>query len=189
LITLSPTTVPIAASHYYSNKGNGFALDVGVGAVVDRWQFGVGANGIANRINWDNPRLEQITLQSLFNGAGFIRQPVPSNLSTTRVELPVDTNGNVAYNGNSWAALVQVGHGFQGNTFHGGVEKRVGPIALRGGARHSRELWHPAAGLGLNLTRGFGIDMAVFDTTANIQQERRAAFAVSLRFNRQPKDN
>ena len=189
LVTLNPNTIPIAAMHSYSNKGNGFALDLGVGAVVDRWQFGVGANGIANRIDWDNPRLEQITLQSLFDGSNFVRQPLASNLSTTRVELPVDTNGNVGYNGNSWAALVQVGHGFQGNTFHGGIEKRIGPIALRGGARFSKKLWHPAAGIGLNLTKRLGIDVAAFDTTSNIQEERRAVFAVSLRINRPPKDN
>jgi len=71
----------------------------------------------------------------------------------------------------------------------GGAEKRVGPIALRGDARFSKNLWHPAAGIGLNLTRGFDTDVATFDTTANIQEERRAAFAASLRFSRQPKDN
>jgi hypothetical protein len=189
LITISPTTVPIGVNHSYSNSGKGFAMDLGVGAVVDRWQFGVGANGIANRIDWDNPRLEQITLQNLFNGGDFIRQPLTSNLSTTRVELPVETNGNVGYNANSWSALVQAGHGFQGNTFHGGVEKRLGLIAFRGGARHSREMWHPSAGIGLNLTSRFGIDAAAFDTTANIEKQRRVAFAMSLPFNRQAKDN
>jgi hypothetical protein len=189
LITLTPTTVPISANHSYSNHGNGFALDLGVGTVIGRWQFGVGANGIANRIDWDNPRLEQITLQNLFTGGNFVRQPLPSNLSTTRVELPVETNGNVGYNANSWSALVQVGHGFQGKTIHGGIEKRVGPVAFRGGGRYSHERWHPAGGLGFNLTKGFGIDMAAFDSTANIEQERRFSYAVSLRFNRQPKEN
>jgi len=189
LVTLNPTTTPVTGNHYYSTKGNGFALDLGVGAVVNRWEFGVGANGIANRINWDDPRLETFTLQSLFNGGDFVRQSVPSNISTARVELPVDTNGNVAYNGDSWGALVQVGHGFQGSNFHGGVEKRVGPIELRGGARYSRELWHPAAGLGFNLSKGFGIDIAAFDTTSNIQRDRKASFAVSLRFNREAKEN
>jgi hypothetical protein len=189
LLTLTPNTIPVSAAHAYSNKGNGFALDLGVGAVIDRWQFGFGANGIANRINWDNPRFEQITLSSLFTGGDFVRQPQPSSLTTIRVELPVETNGNVGYNGDSWAALVQVGHGFQGNTFHTGVEKRVLFLAFRGGTRHSRERWHPAAGLGFNLTRGFGVDVAAFDTTANIQQERRVSYAVSLRFSKEPRDN
>src|SRR6266850_446560 len=189
LVTLNTSTDPVRADHSFSNKGNGFALDLGVGAVIDRWEFGVGANGIANRINWNNPRLERFTLQSLFNGGNFIRQALPSNLSSTRVELPVDTNGNVQYSGGSWAALVQLGHGFEGTTFHCGVEKRVGPIELRGGARFSRALWHPAAGLGFNLSKGFAIDVATFDTTANIQRERKASFAVSLRFNHEVKDN
>jgi hypothetical protein len=189
LLTLTPNTTPISAAHSFSNKGNGFAVDLGVGAVVDRWQFGFGVNGIANRINWDNPQFEQITLNSLFTGSDFVRQPQPSSLSTIRVELPVETNGNVGYNGDSWSTLVQAGHGFQGNTFHAGVEKRVMFLAFRGGTRYSRDRWHPAAGLGFNLTKAFGIDVAAFDTTANVQQERRVSYAVSLRFNTQPKDN
>jgi hypothetical protein len=189
LLTFNPNTVPVSAAHSYSNSGNGFALDLGVGVVMDRWQFGFGANGIANRINWNNPRFEQITLNSLFAGADFVRQPQPSSVSTVRVELPVETNGNVGYDADSWSAIVQAGHGFQGNTFHTGVEKRVLFLAFRGGTRYSRERWHPAAGLGFNLTKAFGIDVAAFDTTANIQQERRVSYAVSLRFSRQPEDN
>ena len=63
LVTLNPTTIPISAAHTYSNKGNGFALDLGVGAVVDRWKFGFGVNGLANRINWGNPHFEQIAFR------------------------------------------------------------------------------------------------------------------------------
>jgi hypothetical protein len=189
LITLAPATTPISANHSYSNHGDGFALDLGVGTVVGPWEFGLGANGIANRIDWNNLRLEQITLQSLFTGGNFVRQPLSSTISTTRVELPVETNGNIGYNAKSWSALFQAGHGFQGKTIHGGIEKRVGPVAFRGGGRYSHERWHPAAGFGVDLTKGFGIDMAAFDTTANIEQQRRLSYAVSLRFNRQPREN
>jgi hypothetical protein len=189
LITVFPTTTPLTVDHTYSKKGNGFALDLGVGAVVDRWQFGFGVNGLANRITWDELRLERHSLQSLFNGGEFVRQPLQSGISSARVELPVDTNGDVQYNADSWAALVQVGHGFQGTNFHGGVEKRVGPIELRGGARFARDLWHPAAGIGFNLSKRFAIDAAAFETTSNVQRDRKASYAVSLRFNREPKEN
>lgn len=189
LLTLNPTTSPVVADHLYSKTGNGFALDLGIGAVVDRWQFGFGANGIANRINWENLSSDRYTLQSLFNGGAFVRQGLPSSSATARVELPVDTNGNIQYNGNSWAALVQVGHGFQGTTFQGGLEKHVGPIDLRGGTRFSRDMWHPAVGLGFNLSNRFAIDVAAFDSTANIQRDRKASFAMSLRFNRETREN
>src|SRR5262249_60350123 len=105
--------------------------------------------------------------------------------ATTGVELPVDTSGNSQYNGNSWASVGQLGHGFQGTTFHGGLEKHVGPIDLRGGTRFSRDMWHPAVGLGFNLSKRFAIDVAAFDSTANIQRDRKASFAMSLRFNRE----
>jgi hypothetical protein len=189
LITLFPTTTPVSVDHTYSTRGSGFALDLGVGAVVDRWQFGFGANGLANRINWDELSQDRYTLQSLFNGGDFVRRPLLAVVTSTRVELPVDTNGDVQYNGDSWAALVQIGHGFQGTGFHGGIEKRVGPIEFRGGARYSRELWHPAAGIGFNLTKGFAIDLAAFDSTSNVQRDRKASYAVSLRFNREVRDN
>jgi hypothetical protein len=189
LITLFPTTIPLNVDRTYSKKGHGFALDLGVGAVVDRWQFGFGASGLANRITWDELSHERYTLQSLFNGGDFVRRDVLSNVFTTRVELPVDTNGDVQYNGDSWSALVQLGHGFQGTSFHAGLEKRVGPIEFRGGTRLARELWHPAAGIGFNLSSRFAIDLAAFDSTSNIQRDRKASYAVSLRFNREPKDN
>ena len=189
LITLNPTVSPALADHLYSNRGNGYAVDIGVGAVVNRWQFGVGSNGIGNRIEWDSLRLERYALQSLFNGGNFVRQALPSSTSTTRVELPVDTNADVRYNGGSWAALAQAGHGYHGNIFHAGGEKRLGPIEVRGGARFSRDMWHPAVGLGFDLSNRFAIDVAATDSTANIQRMRKAIFAVSLRFNHEAKEN
>jgi hypothetical protein len=59
-----------------------------------------------------------------------------------------------------------------------------GPIELRGGRRYSREQWHPAGGIGFNLSEGFSIDVAAFTTSTNIEKQRNPALAASLRFNR-----
>jgi hypothetical protein len=50
---------------------------------------------------------------------------------------------------------------------------------------YSREKWNPTYGAGFNLTPRFGIDVAMYGTTANIARERRQAIAISLRFMRE----
>ena len=45
---------PLVIQRSTATSGQGFALDVGIATVIDRWQFGFGVNGIANRINWNN---------------------------------------------------------------------------------------------------------------------------------------
>jgi hypothetical protein len=185
-VTLAPTTVPLTVLHPYSSSGQGFALDLGVATVLDEWQVGFGATGIANRITWKDMSLERFTLRSLVDGGDFVEQDLTPLSSETRVELPVTYSGNVGYDNGTWAALGELSHGFQGTSLHMGAERHFGPIDLRGGVHDAQDRWHPTAGAGLNVTRRFGVDVAVFDTTANIVRERKPAFAVSLRFNQSP---
>jgi len=183
LLTLRPTTVPLTIDHPYSSSGKGFAIDLGIATVVNNWQFGFGGEGIANRIEWDEMRRESFTLRSLQDGGSFVEADL-ANPAPIKVELPVTYSGNAGYDNGTWAALGELSHGFQGTKFHGGVERRFGPIQLRGGTRYAKERWHPAGGVGLRLTRRLFIDLAAFDTTANIERERRISMAVSLRLNR-----
>jgi len=187
LLTLSPTTVPLTIDHPYSDSGQGFSLDLGIAAMVDQWEFGFGAEGLANRIEWDDMRRERFTLQSLINGGSFIEENLAPLSPKTRVELPVSYSGNAGYDNGSWAAMGELAHGFQGLSFHGGVEKRLAMIEVRGGTRYVLERWHPAGGVGVNITRRLAVDFAAFDTTANIERDRKLSFAVSLRLNRAPR--
>jgi len=53
LLTLNPALPgPLKIARDSATSGNGFAIDVGTAVVVDRWQFGFGANGLGNRIEW-----------------------------------------------------------------------------------------------------------------------------------------
>ena len=184
LLTVNPATVPLTVTHPYSSSGRGFAVDLGVAMVIDSWQFGLGATGIANRMEWDEVRLERFTLQSVINGGGFIEQNFTPSSSSIRTELPITYSAGGGYDSGEWAALAQVSHGFQGNNFHGGIERRLGAIDVRGGLRYSRERWNPAGGVGLNVTSRFSIDVAAFDSVTNIEGDRKLALALSLRFNR-----
>ena len=183
LLILNPTVSPIVINYHNSRSGSGFALDFGIGAVVDHWEFGFGANGVGNRISWDDLTLKQFRMQSLFEGGDFIEERLPVASSSLRVELPVEYIGNVGYHERNWSAIAEVSRGFQGTNFHGGVEFRLGPIEFRGGARYGLERWHPSGGIGFNLGRRFSIDVAAFGTTTNIERELRPGVAVSLRFN------
>jgi hypothetical protein len=54
---------------------------------------------------------------------------------------------------------------------------------FRGGGRYTSDRWHPSGGAGFNLTPRFGIDVAVFGTSTNIERRRQMGVAASLRFN------
>jgi hypothetical protein len=44
--------------------------------------------------------------------------------------------------------------------------------------------WHASTGIGFNLIPKLGIDVAAYQTTANIERKQKIALALSLRLNR-----
>jgi hypothetical protein len=189
LLTVDPETSPVDLYYLNSRSGRGFALDLGFGVVVNRWEFGFGANGIANRINWEDLSLKRFSLESVLDGGDFVEERIPLASNDLRVELPVQYSGNAGYNGNRYSVVAEVARGYQGTSFHGGMEYRLHVIEFRGGMRYGLDRWHPTAGVGLNLGSVLSIDTAVLWNTTNIAREYRPGFAVSLRLNRpQPYD-
>jgi len=184
LITLQPTTTPVLVDRLTSSKGRGSAVDVGTHLISGRWNFRLAANGVGNRIDWTGLRAERYSLSSLLEGLHFDNTSAPAPTGAARVELPVRYSCGGGYNADKWAIDSEMSRGLQGNEFHGGGEYRLGHLALRGGSRYSREQWNPVGGLGFNLTKNFGVDVAAFSTATNIERVRKVAMAVSLRFNR-----
>ena len=184
LVTLQPTTVPISVSRTKSETGNGLAMDVAAGVVTEHWDVSGGVDGIGNRITWKDLSSRQYVLRSLVNGADFVSTPGPAPAGSRRVTLPVRYSASGIYHEDKWSVATEAGRGFQGLNFGAGAEYSLGPIVLRGGSRYTRHLWHGASGIGFNLTRRFGIDVAAFQTSTNIEEDRRVAFAVSLRLTR-----
>ena len=184
LLTIRPTTVPIDIDRVSSSQGRGFALDFGAAVAIDRWDFGFGASGVANRIDWSEFERQSFVLTSIFDGGDFVDTDLTGPAGTRRVTLPTVYSADASYHGDSWSAVSEYAHGFQGHNFRGGFEYRLDRFELRGGARHSRDRWHPSMGAGIGLTPGFGIDVAAFGTSANVERRRDMALAISLRFNR-----
>ena len=183
LITLLPTSTPLVIDQLTSTSGNGFALDFGVGVILDNWEFGFSADGIANRINWKNLKLTQYDLTNLLTGQTFADRSLPAPSTTIEVNLPLRYAGNMGYHANNWSVLADFGYGFEDFSFHGGTEYRLSRLAFRAGNSFSKDSWNPSGGVGLNLTRRLSFDVALFSTTASIQQVREVAFATSLRIN------
>lgn len=184
LLTLLPTTTPVAVERLRSSTGRGFAIDAGVAVVIDRWNVGAGVTGVANRMVWKRLTRRQLVLESLFDGGAFVdvEQAGPE---THRVELPLSYAGDVGYHADRWSAVVECAQGFQGANVRGGVEYRWRWTELRAGGRYARDRWHPSAGVGFNFTPRFGIDVAVFGSSTNIERRRQTAVAVSLRMGRE----
>ncbi len=185
LLTVNPfLPPPLFVSRTNAESGAGMAIDVGVGAVVNNWELGFGANGLGNRINWSGVERTTYFHANLLTGDGDLTEGVPVPVGDVRVELPVDYRANVGYDVERWAAVAEFGRGFQGKSFHGGGEYRFGAIDVRAGAAYSRELWNPSGGVGFNMSQGTSLDLALYSNSANVERKRNPALAVSLRFNR-----
>ena len=98
LLTINPSLgLPVTITRSTSTEGRGFAVDVGVAAVIGPWEAGVGVNGIANRIDWRDVERTDYALDSLFTGGEFVDLP-PVPVADARLELPVDVRAHGAYN-------------------------------------------------------------------------------------------
>jgi hypothetical protein len=179
LVTLTPATTPIVIDNLEGDSGTGRAIDVGVQIVRDRWEGGVGVNGIGNKIDWDELTLKRFTLNSLVAGGDFVEQTIANPPGPVTVELPVVTSGNVGYDGDGYAFRALVVHGFNGNSFHGGAEKSLGPFAVRGGARFSRDHWDPTFGFGVG--GRIALDVGFYGTHSNLQEKQEISMAMSIR--------
>ena len=181
LLTVNPSSSPLAISRRHASSGTGSAIDVGVGAVLGRVELGFGVNGIANHIDWQNAERTNYTITSLLTGGDFVESPT-TKVGDVRIELPVDYRGHAAYRSNTWSGSVEAGRNIQGNIFRGGLERWIGgAFAVRGGARYVRQRWEPRGGIGLNLSPRIGLDVTAFSTSANLERKRHLAIATSFR--------
>ena len=86
LLTLIPTTTPFTIANLEANSGTGRAVDIGIEIVRDRWEGGVGINGIGNYIDWTDLTLKRFTLTSLLTGGDFVEQIVSNPAGPVRVD-------------------------------------------------------------------------------------------------------
>jgi hypothetical protein len=176
---LTTSALPFSMVNLEGGSGSGFASDVGVQIVRGHLQFGAGVNGIGNRITWSELTQATYTLPSLTAGFDFTKTPGTAPFPELLVKLPVVKTANVGFDWAGWSAIATATDGYNGKSFSGGLERQVGPLALRGGGRYSREHWNPTVGVGVGTN--VALDVALFGTHANFQDERQWALAASVR--------
>jgi len=190
LLTVNPSLpFPAALVRRHSSEGRGQAIDLGVAAVINKWELGFGINGIANEIEWKDVEATSFTLNDLFNGSDFF-ESVTVPIDDLTFSQPVEYTGNVGYRTGAWTFVGQVSKRttdyapdedrLNDLTFRTGAEYRFLIFEPRGGAYYTRDRWQPAGGVGLNFGK-FGIDAAIYSTDTNAERERKATFALSLR--------
>ena len=72
-VTLLPTTTPLVIDRLSSTSGRGFAIDVAVSGVSDRWEVGGDVRGIANRMTWEGLRRRAAPVREPSAGTCFHR--------------------------------------------------------------------------------------------------------------------
>lgn len=178
---LLDTNNPVVVDRLYSSNGKGRSLDFAAAFVINGWDFTGSIEGLGNHMDWRDLGAKRYSLADVTSGAGFTETPLTAPTGSLRVTLPVRYGGGVGYNSNRWAAGVDVVHGLNDLELRTGLELSFGPLDVRGGGRRVRESWLPSAGLGLNLTRSFGIDVAMMQMINNMEGARESAIALSLR--------
>ncbi len=184
LLVPNPPETPFTLEWQTSSKGIGLALDFGMAFVVNRWDFGAGVSGVANRIKWRDITQHELALVSLFNGTEFLHAKLPGPNRTTQIELPVTYTGDVSYHRDAWSAYTEYSNGLGGTNFRAGLEYRFGAIEVRGAGRYSEGSWYPSVGAGFNLTRNFGVDTAFYGTKTFLEPHPHVGLAISLRYDR-----
>ena len=154
LLTPDPPETPFALDWNTTRDGNGLALDFGVAFVRNRWDFGAGVGGVANRITWKNIR----------KTAGHLYR---RRLLSQGEVVPLRTRAvsRATMSAPAWST-------------------RLGGVELRGAGRISQGNWYPSAGAGFNLTRNFGVDAAVFGTKTFLEPSAHLGLALSFRIDK-----
>jgi hypothetical protein len=123
---------------------------------------------------------------------------VAAPFSTLTAKMPIVVSESLAFQAAGWGfmgSLQQkqagtssagvVALGYDEKSFHGGVERKVGPMWLRGGGRYTRDKWDPTYGIGIGSK--VALDFGFYGTHANLEGKRQTTMAVSVRFNHTPK--
>ncbi len=180
-LSLAPATTPLSVVSIQGDTGTGRASDIGVQVVRGYFEVGFG-----NHINWSDFTQTNYTLPSLTTavrtGQAFTQTRGVAPFTTLRVSLPVVKTGNVGFRALGWGALATVTNGYNGTSFHGGVERQLGPLWVRGGGKHTRGKWDPTYGFGIG--DRVALDVGFYGTHANLEGRRQTSMAVSLRFGR-----
>jgi hypothetical protein len=181
--TLTSTAGPaLAFTRQMSTSGNGVSLDLGIGLTFKGLEVGFSGNNVGNRIHWHDPKRRPYALNNLFDGNATFLKGAELQVAGVRVISPTDYRGNLGFRSRAFSVQTELTRASQKTWFNGGLELNFSRLQFRGAASLAREEWHPSGGLSVGMTRTFWLDLAAFETTANIEREGRFGLATSIRW-------
>lgn len=172
---------PLAFTRLNSRHGSGFSLDLGTGITAGALQFGLSANGLANRIVWRDLEQREYTLGRVTGGTSAFQITRPTSLGNRRVATPVTYTGNVAFSSRHFSIQMQASRNWNRTWLQGGFEQQASFLQIRGAVSHDGELLLPSAGASVRIRGRLWADAAAFATAANAERRREIALALSLR--------
>jgi hypothetical protein len=185
LLVPDPPETPFVLTWETSGSGVGLSLDFGVAFAIGRWDFGTGVTGVANRINWSDILHRDLSLVNLRNGVDFVYVKLPRSKDTAHLSMPTTYTADFAYHWDTYSLYSEYSNGLGGTNFRTGLEYTgLKRIELRGAGRYSQGSWYPAAGVGVNLTRTFGVDAGFYGTKTFLETEPHVGMALSFRWDK-----
>ncbi len=180
---------PFCTDRQTSSSGTGHAIDFGVATVAGPWELGFGINGVSNQIEWSNVSHEAYGLGanvSLTSGGSVspsLNKYTLADVGNETISQPKEVRADATYHASIATFMGEVGNGYLGTSFSGGVEKTFGPLAARGGMHYTNSKWNPSTGVGFNFLPRVGIDVAFLTSTSNAEQDHDKVVALSIRIN------
>jgi hypothetical protein len=128
-----PMDVGYTATSRYSSFGsigNGIGVDVGAGYRLGAVDFGIGLRDLGSQVHWGSTTLEQATLDQQTNEV--LTETLESNSSYVQ-KIPMQSTFNVAWTGRRTSVSADLTTSRLESALHLGAERRLGPVAVRGG--------------------------------------------------------
>jgi hypothetical protein len=133
----------------FGRLGNGVGFDAGVAYRLGAIDLGLGFRDIGAQIRWGDTEVERTYLDPATDEV--VTQTLASGEAYTS-KLPTQTTLNAAWTGNRTVLAADLTTNRRGTELHVGAERRLGPLALRGGVltdERSRVQYAWGAGVGM----------------------------------------
>jgi len=156
--------------------GHGTGADVGGVFYYKNFELGLGINDLGSAIHWKTTVKQHVYSDSLNE---FSSSTLGRDVEHTS-RIPSVVTVNVARRIGDMTIAADLVDTKLRTTFHLGVERWLGNLALRGGAyRDTNGRWQMTGGTGLRFG-GVGLDLAVATHSRNVEEERAAELCASL---------
>lgn len=161
----------------FGNIGNGMGFDTGVAYRVGGIDLGVGVRDLAAKVRWGSTEVEHSYLDPFTDEV--VTETVATNEPFTS-KLPTQTTFNVSWTGARTILAADLSTNRWGTEMHAGAERRVGPLALRGGVlTDEKDRMQYAWGAGVGLAHVW-VDVGFQTHNRTITGERGLTLGTSL---------